>query len=276
MQIRACVNAMKQDEAPRVFISYSRAEWRHVQDLAKKLRHFGVKTWVDIENLKPGDHWKNAISEALDSSRAMIFCVSPLSIDSPWTSRELQSAEARGLTIIPVILEPVPIEQLPPQLAEVQIYDMSKYPQQFAAMATAREISKTLGISLPDEEGWKPGNLDAYDALVVVFGESSTPIPENTIHKICPITISTTKRRHVSSIEASDLSDLLTDMLLARWTVLVVSANASRNEANLLIGASAAQLKFSRLAVLEYESSEPSLAANCEAARARYEMLLNS
>ena len=99
----------------RVFISYSRADIRHVWAIASALRHEGVETWLDFEDLKPGERWKDAIEAALARADLMLFCVSPNSVESAWTSVELKLALENAVPILPLIVHRVAIEALPPR-----------------------------------------------------------------------------------------------------------------------------------------------------------------
>jgi hypothetical protein len=88
-------------DAVHIFISYSRADWLYVQELARAIRRRGVATWVDIENLLPGETWAPAVNGAIDASVGFIFCISPLGIESQYSSRELRRALNAGSRSFP-------------------------------------------------------------------------------------------------------------------------------------------------------------------------------
>ena len=80
-----------------VFISCSRADLGPVRALALALRRTGLRTWMDLEDLRPGQRWKDAIGSALAAADAMVFCLSALSLESlPGPSRCPAFAEKRG------------------------------------------------------------------------------------------------------------------------------------------------------------------------------------
>ena len=71
-----------------VFISYSRADLGLVRALTLALRRSGLRTWMDLDDLRPGQRWKDAIGSALEAADAMVFCLSALSLESlPGPSR---------------------------------------------------------------------------------------------------------------------------------------------------------------------------------------------
>lgn len=129
-----------------LFISYSRADIRPVCSLVAALKEFGFTTWLDFEDLKPGETWKEAIRTALSRANAFVFCISPMSVRSAWTSVELRMAEQQGLAILPVMLRSVPIAELPPGLGERQVLDMERWPPSSAPHLAAKQIAEALGL----------------------------------------------------------------------------------------------------------------------------------
>jgi len=53
----------------------STADLIHVLSVVTALRRVAVNTWIHIDNLKPGERWKNAIEAALADADTMIFCL---------------------------------------------------------------------------------------------------------------------------------------------------------------------------------------------------------
>jgi hypothetical protein len=105
----------------RVFISYSRNDRPFVERLSTDLRKFGVETWVDVENIRPGERWDEALNSGLLSSAALIFVLSPNMVASKWMLMELQHfASSRNKMILPVIIQDVDPSQLPPPISSVQ------------------------------------------------------------------------------------------------------------------------------------------------------------
>ena len=61
---------------PHAFISYIRENSNVVDRLAKDLRSYGVKVWLDRNNIMPGQRWKYAINEAIRNGAFFIACFS--------------------------------------------------------------------------------------------------------------------------------------------------------------------------------------------------------
>ncbi len=165
-----------QEPNPQAFISYSRADWRYVENLAREFRCAGIATWVDIENMRPGDHWEPAIRSAIRSSHAFVFCISPLCMESGRTFRELEAALSLGLIIFPVMIEPTPIDALPEALKRRHIVQLFRDPPSIASKRAAEQLARALGPPPPENTPTVTGR-DTIDALILRIGDSGRPIP---------------------------------------------------------------------------------------------------
>lgn len=63
----------------RVFISYSPEDRESAQRLALALREAGVDTWLDVNNLLPGQRWQEEIARAIRSSSVFLLLLSSTS-----------------------------------------------------------------------------------------------------------------------------------------------------------------------------------------------------
>src|SRR5215831_6358053 len=154
---------------PRVFISYSRADLAQVLPLDAALRKIGLDTWLDFKSLRPGERWKEAIDAAISSADAFLFCLSPMSIESAWTSVELQLARERNVKIIPVILKRLSLKVFPAEFRDVQFLEMDHWPHEQASHYAARAIASALGMgSVP---GFESDEAVSFDTIWVCLGD---------------------------------------------------------------------------------------------------------
>jgi hypothetical protein len=58
------------------FISYVRENSEIIDRLADDLRSYGIKVWVDRDDIVPGQYWKDAIREAIHNGAYFIACFS--------------------------------------------------------------------------------------------------------------------------------------------------------------------------------------------------------
>lgn len=59
-----------------VFISYVRDDSARVDELARDLRRAGVEVWLDREQLRAGQRWRDAIRDAIRSGALFVACFS--------------------------------------------------------------------------------------------------------------------------------------------------------------------------------------------------------
>jgi len=107
--------------APRVFLSYSRENERAATKVAEALRSHGALIWMDVERLKAGDEFQSVIKKAIDDADSFVLLLSD-NQGSFW-KYELGLARSKGLRIIPVLLQDVPV---PGDLKNLQYVDLRK------------------------------------------------------------------------------------------------------------------------------------------------------
>ena len=162
------------NRAPRtsgsLFVSYSRADWHYVELIVAEIRRCGISTWVDIENILPGAHWKEAVADAIDAASALMLCISPLCLESGRTLTELRKAIGRGKVIIPVMVERVEYEELPREIRERQVIEVWQEPPAAGALRASRLIAGRLGGDVP------PAGRDAQRGrianLILTLGDA--------------------------------------------------------------------------------------------------------
>lgn len=91
------------EEAPHIFISYSRSDMPFIQRMVRDLQGRGVNVWVDHVGLKPGtSDWENALRSAIQSADGIVLVASPASRKSPYVRDELAIARAARRPVYPV------------------------------------------------------------------------------------------------------------------------------------------------------------------------------
>ena len=89
------------------------------------MENIGVNVWWDKEGLEGGDYFPVEILEAIIRQHFFIFIISNESIKSKWCLRELIRATELEKDIKPLLLEHVPKEKSPLELAGIQYVDIS-------------------------------------------------------------------------------------------------------------------------------------------------------
>jgi hypothetical protein len=127
--IRSSVSALlgtRQKREPTVFLSYARADAALVHEVADRLQLAGIRVWLD-KMLQPSANWMEEIERELSAADLVVFFISPSSVRSQWTMREVQVALHRqvsgegGAVILPVLLEDADV---PPLLRQYNWIDL--------------------------------------------------------------------------------------------------------------------------------------------------------
>ena len=103
-----------------VFISYARSDKESARELVRSLDAAGVRSWLDVAEIRPGERWKARIQEELREARVLVVLLTPDSLKSRWTFFEVGAAVADGKTIIPVLSKGIEPEDVPPILRNFQ------------------------------------------------------------------------------------------------------------------------------------------------------------
>ena len=102
---------------PQIFISYSHADEAFARELRKLLDRADIRTSGAFDDeVTPGENWAEQLGKSLKASDAMIILLSPETMKSPYTSREVEYAltqERFAEKLIPVIVRPTPPGQIP-------------------------------------------------------------------------------------------------------------------------------------------------------------------
>jgi len=162
-------------ELPTVFFSYARVDVSTVQLFARELRSHGVQVLLDIEFLKPGERWDKVILDNVRSADALVFFVSPTSLQSQSVSFELRAfGEASNKVIFPVLIHGADYHDLPPGLANYQALLVEN---DSAIPVAANELAKALALFLSRARELSPeAERRATDLAAGIAADIRNPI----------------------------------------------------------------------------------------------------
>jgi len=112
----------------RIFLSYARVNEGTAAEVQLALRAEGHEVFFDRASLKVGHSFHSHIREQINSADALVFLVSPASARrGSYALTELKFAQQRWPSpagrILPVLVEPTPLESLPAYLRSVTVLD---------------------------------------------------------------------------------------------------------------------------------------------------------
>lgn len=110
-------------DSKHIFVSYKHDEQDFVEMLIHQLQAAGFPVWVDTEQLRAGENWREAINFAIQDSFALILVISPEAKASQYVTYEWAYAQGANIKVIPILLKET--EKLHPQLEMLQYLDFT-------------------------------------------------------------------------------------------------------------------------------------------------------
>ena len=112
-------------EAPAVdaFVSYSRRDAARARELVAAAERLGRSFWLDTTDLQPGTAWPDELRRALESADAVVCLLTTAWLASVECRREFDLGHDLGKRIVPVLLEELSYDALPPSMRSVQWVD---------------------------------------------------------------------------------------------------------------------------------------------------------
>lgn len=110
----------------RVFISYPHVVQNVAVDIARELRAKGVKVWLDIERIRPGDSIQSSIERGIEDADVCVFILPPEM--TPNSRRELEMALERRVKVIPVIASEA--ADMPKELTGISHVNLLDHPDE--------------------------------------------------------------------------------------------------------------------------------------------------
>ena len=171
-------------KSPSVFFSYARADASIVRLFAEELRVAGIDVSLDTEFLRPGEPFEVVILNRVRSADALIFFVSPSSLQSKWVEDELLAfSETSNKAVFPILINGAGYKDLPARLAEYQallVADDSAIPgvaRQLAEVLTSHlSESGTTGFGDLSPESGKRGAELAASIAADIRSPASDPV----------------------------------------------------------------------------------------------------
>lgn len=112
----------------QIFIIYRRTDLERARELSDWLRDSGYSPWLDVEDLSPGENWKEAITTAMGKSNGALVIVSrEAGPDESTFEKEISQAfstiRSRTPDVSPVIPVMMGDEAIPESLRELHAVD---------------------------------------------------------------------------------------------------------------------------------------------------------
>jgi tetratricopeptide (TPR) repeat protein len=251
-------------DAIRVFISYSRRDLEAADRLVTALEGQGFNITIDRRDLPYGEEWLGELADFIAGSDTVVALVSPAFISSRACNWELGQVRATNKRLVPVMIEKVPVEDLPETIGKIQLlpaegtFDFGthldiltevlntdrQWIKEHTRLADrarqwiARNRAPALllrGSALADAEGWQDRRPKA------------APAPSDEILELMLASRRAATRRQrsiaVGSLLAALFAFALAGAAAFQWQRAEASYNAARTNLDLLIKDLAAEMQ---------------------------------
>lgn len=160
----------------RIFLSYSSPDRPVAEPIALALQARGHDVFFDREDLEGGEDFDAVILSRIRSANLVIFLISPQSVrEGAYTHTELRFAREKwnhpGKHVLPVIIAPTPLEQVPAYLKSVNLFQ----PEGNVAAEVAAHVSRMKASLWPR---YVTGGAAALAALAIIAFIVLRPEPE--------------------------------------------------------------------------------------------------
>jgi hypothetical protein len=105
---------------PYIFISYARKDASFAGRLKRRLQTSKLTAWRDVDDVRGGDNWQQAVDDALRGAAALVVVLSPAATKSEYVTYEWAFALGAGVRVVPVLQRTTPIH---PRLTTIQYID---------------------------------------------------------------------------------------------------------------------------------------------------------
>lgn len=107
-----------------VFLSYARADGAALADeLAAGLELLGFAPVIDRRDIAAAEDWERRLDVLIRAADTVLFLISPRSVQSPRCGWEVERSIALSKRIVPVVVLPVPEEDVPEPLRRLNFID---------------------------------------------------------------------------------------------------------------------------------------------------------
>lgn len=112
-----------------VFLTHAEEDKAAHDDIYEMLTRAGLTVWSSWQDIQKGIPFKQAIERGVEAADTLVYLVSASSLTSSYCQEESRLAQHLHKRIIPVLVNPIDVQALPPDLSTLQIVDLAGDPQ---------------------------------------------------------------------------------------------------------------------------------------------------
>ncbi|UBF26589.1 TIR domain-containing protein [Kovacikia minuta CCNUW1] len=109
----------------QVFLSWSDKDRAFMEQLRKSLLREGFTLWISRSDIKTGADFQRMIDQGIEEADNVVYLISPDSLQSRYCQQEINYALSLNKRIIPLLICPVDLDLIPPELRELQFINFA-------------------------------------------------------------------------------------------------------------------------------------------------------
>lgn len=151
------------------FMSYSRHQFYFVESLVLRLQSAGLNIWFDVQELGPGESWREQIQEGLDNCKGLILVASRTALESEFVRLEWEAVLKSNKPIYVVIFEAC---ELPAEITgrAVAIIDMRwRFAYGVKHLVSAIDEQKIIKDNIPTPNRFRIPTRFPLSVVALIF-----------------------------------------------------------------------------------------------------------
>jgi CHASE2 domain-containing sensor protein len=133
-----------QNLATRVFLSHSESD-RDIRDkIRQSLMRHSLTVWTNKADIKTGTEFQVEINYGIESADMLVFMISPASLQSVYCQQEVDYALQLNKRIIPLLVEPTDINEIPSEVRSLQFIDFTTRSQESHHQISLDKLLKSI------------------------------------------------------------------------------------------------------------------------------------
>jgi WD40 repeat protein len=109
----------------QVFLSYAEEEIEVMEKVRQSLRREGFTVWTNKTDIQTGVSFVEAIYRGIEEADNLVYLMSPASLESTYCQQEIEYALSLNKRIIPLLVKPADLKQVPSALQGLQYIDLT-------------------------------------------------------------------------------------------------------------------------------------------------------
>lgn len=109
----------------QVFLAYAESDTAIMEQLRNSLRRAGLTVWTNKTDIQTGAAFQESIDRGIEEADNVVYLLSPDAVCSEYCQREIDYALTLNKRIIPVLVRPTDLMQVPEALRNLQYIDLS-------------------------------------------------------------------------------------------------------------------------------------------------------